>query len=468
MTVFLVGAGPGDPGLLTVRAAELLRAADVVLADRLVGAEILTLVRPDAEIVYVGKSPGSHCATQESINELLVSYGLSGRPVVRLKGGDPFVFGRGGEEALALAAAGVPFEVVPGISSAVAVPAYAGIPVTHRGLAANVSVVSGHSDVDWSAVGDTVVVLMGAQNLPKIAAGLLEAGRPGTTPVAVIRWGTTPAQQVQTATLDTVGSLSVQSPSVVVVGEVVSLRSSLAWWEGKPLSGLRVLVPRTRAGVSALAARLAALGAVPIEVPTVTVELPADLSALRARADWIAFLSVASVRAVLAAGDVRRLGGTLIAATGDGTVEALRAAGIEPDLVPSGYGSARSLGSVFPAGSGTVMVPAAEVDPAGLSSVLASKGWNVLTPVAGVVARPPLAEHVAHALASGDVHAVAFASSTCVRNLVEMTGPLPSSVLVVAMGRRTATACAEAGLRVDAVPDVASVEGLAQALASIA
>ena len=244
VNVALVGAGPGDPGLMTVRGLALLRRADVVVYDRLVDPRLLDEARPDAHRVFVGKASGAHTLPQPEINALLVRHAAQGRRVVRLKGGDPFVFGRGGEEAEALAAAGISFEIVPGVSSAVAVPAYAGIPVTHRAVASSFAVVTGHEDegkdeaaVDWSRLAtavDTLVILMGVRSLPRIAAALLEAGRAPATPVALVRWGTTDAQETVVGRLDQIATLAsavrLAPPVVIVVGDVVNLRERLAWF----------------------------------------------------------------------------------------------------------------------------------------------------------------------------------------------------------------------------------------------
>jgi uroporphyrin-III C-methyltransferase len=249
-SVALVGAGPGDPGLMTVRGLQLLRLADVVLYDRLVDPRLLGEARPHAPRIFVGKASGAHTLPQDEINTLLVRHARRGRRVVRLKGGDPFVFGRGGEEAEALAAAGIAFEVVPGVSSAVAVPAYAGIPVTHRGTASSFAVVTGHEDdgkgascVDWARLAtavDTLVILMGTRALPRIARALLEAGRAADTPVACVRWGTTDAQETIVGRLDEIATrtaaIELAPPVVIVVGDVVALRERLAWFEGAPVS----------------------------------------------------------------------------------------------------------------------------------------------------------------------------------------------------------------------------------------
>src|SRR5688572_26888519 len=283
MTVYLVGGGPGDPGLITVRGAEVLARADVVVYDRLSVASLLDLAPPGAERISVGKAPGRASRPQAEINALLVERGRAGQRVVRLKGGDPFVFARGGEEAAALLAAGVPFEVVPGITSAVAVPAYAGIPVTLRHSSTSFTVVTGHEDpstpesVDWEAVarvGGTIVILMGIGRLPQITERLLAGGLPPETPAASVQWGTRPEQRTVRATLATIARQDLAPPSVIVIGGVAA--QDLRWFEDRPLFGKRIVVTRARAQASELVGRLAAAGAEPIELATIDVQNPAD------------------------------------------------------------------------------------------------------------------------------------------------------------------------------------------------
>ncbi len=294
--VYLVGAGPGDPGLITVAGLQRLKEADVIVYDRLVAPALLDEASAEAERIFVGKVAGeSH--DQEAINRLLVEKAREGKRVVRLKGGDPFVFGRGGEEAEALREAGVPFEVVPGVTSAVAVPAYAGIPVTHRGLASTFAVITGHEDPekpgDRASIGpklatavDTLVFLMGTKTLPEIVEKLVANGRAAETPVAVIRWGTTPEQRTVVGTLadivERVREAGLTPPAITVVGEVVRLREKLSWFEERPLFGKRVLITRTRRQASVLARLLAAEGAIPIELPAIEIEPAADPAAVGA------------------------------------------------------------------------------------------------------------------------------------------------------------------------------------------
>ncbi len=337
MTVYLVGAGPGDPGLLTVRGAELLRRADVVVYDRLASPALLALAPAGAELIAAGKSPGDVDLTQEQTNQVLVDKGATAECVVRLKGGDPFVFGRGGEEAEALAAAGIPFEVVPGITSAIGAAAYAGIPVTHRGLSTHFTVVTGHedptkdrTDVDWAALaraGGTLVILMGAGRIGEIARRLIEGGRAPETPVAAVRNGTRPDQTTVRATLATVADAGVRAPSAIVVGDVAGL--DLSWFERRPLFGRTVVVTRAREQVSGLRLRLEELGAEVLELPAIEIT-PIDVAVPDLTAyEWLVFTSPNGVRAFFHDGltpaglDARALAGVRLAAIGPGTAHAL-------------------------------------------------------------------------------------------------------------------------------------------------
>lgn len=492
--VALVGAGPGDPGLLTLRGRELLEQADVVVIDRLAAGEMLAHCRPGIEVVNAGKiprSPHGEGMTQDEINACLVDRALAGHAVVRLKGGDPFVFGRGGEEALACLAAGVPFEIVPGISSAIAVPAYAGIPVTHRSITQDMAIVSGHmdpashgSEVDWAALASgpgTLVLLMGVKEIAKIAATLVEHGRAGDTPVAMIHRGTTPRQRTLVATLDTIGAAAaaadIKPPCVTVIGHVVSLRSQLNWFESRPLFGLRVLVPRSRVQAGELSAALRALGANPVEVPTIAIAEPAsydDLdAALRnlAAYTWVVFTSVNAVSVVLSRLDVlgldsRACSGVGIAAVGSATGQALKAHGLRPDLVPVAQASSDALLAEWPMGSGRVLLPRADIAAASFPAGLRAKGWAPHDVVAyRTVAAPPPSDEVRRSFAAGEVDAVVFTSSSTVRNLVALLGPPAESVVVAAIGPKTAATCVELGVRVDVESSSASVDAVAQALA---
>ncbi len=355
VTVYLVGAGPGDPGLITVRGAEVLARAHVVVYDRLSVASLLDLAPPDAERISVGKAPGRASRPQAEINALLVERGKAGEEVVRLKGGDPFVFARGGEEVAALRAAGVPFEIVPGITSAVAVPAYAGVPVTHRGLASSFTIVTGQEGeaglpVDWEAVarvGGTIAVLMGVAKREEIASRLMAGGLPADTPVAAVTWGTRPEQRTLRTTLGALAGEPIESPAVLVIGAVAAL--DLPWYEHRPLFGKRIIVTRAREQASGLVERLHELGAATVELPAIEIGEPDDGgAALRTAAgqvsdyDWVAFTSANAVRRFFAALDevgldTRSLGGRRVAAIGPGTADALAAAGVRADLVPERF-----------------------------------------------------------------------------------------------------------------------------------
>jgi len=481
MTVHLVGAGPGDPGLLTVRGADVLRRADVVVYDRLVHPSLLGLAPPAAERVYVGKAPGAAEMEQGDINALLVEQGRAGKEVVRLKGGDPFVFGRGGEEAEALAAAGVTFEIVPGITSAIGAPAYAGIPVTHRGVSTHFTVVTGHEDpakggfdVDWNAlakVGGTLVILMGAGRLGEIASQLVAGGLPPETPVAAVRNGTRADQQTVRATLATIASAGVQAPAAIIVGDVAGL--DLCWFEARPLFGRAVVVTRAREQASELRHRLEALGAEVIELPTIAIE-PVDfeLPSLE-RYGWLVLTSANGVNAFFERGlvpaglDARALSGVRIAAIGPGTATALASRGVRADLLPERFVAESLLEAFPPPGPGGERVLLARADrardilPAGLSE----RGYevDVLAVYRTVTATPDPA--AVERVRRGDVDALTFTSSSTVTNLCDLLGGVPDPQPVVAsIGPVTSKTAVEQGLRVDVEATEHTIDGLVDAL----
>jgi uroporphyrinogen III methyltransferase/synthase len=481
MTVALVGAGPGDPGLLTRRGAELLAACDVVVYDRLASATLLELVPAGAERVYVGKGPGAVEMTQDEINALLVERGSRGLAVVRLKGGDPFVFGRGGEEAEALIDAGVPFEVVPGITSAIAAAAYAGIPVTHRGVSTHFTVVTGHedpakgtTDVDWEALartGGTLVILMGVGRIADIAASLIAGGRAPETSVAAVRNGTRAEQHTVRATLATIADADVRAPSAIVVGEVAAL--DLSWFETRPLFGRTVVVTRAREQASELRNRLEALGAAVVELPSIAIEpLAFELPALDPFA-WIVFTSVNGVvaffdRGLAPAGlDARALAGARVAAIGSGTARVLAERGIRVDLLPERF-VAESLLEAFPAPSEKgerVLLARAEQARDVLPTGLEARGYAVdVLPVYRTVPAEPDEAALARVRA-GDVDAVTFTSSSTVTNFCDVVGALPDpQPLTVSIGPVTSATAVERGLRVDAEADEHTIDGLVATL----
>jgi uroporphyrinogen III methyltransferase/synthase len=496
--VWLVGAGPGDPGLITVAGLERLREADVIVYDRLVSPRLLEHARENAELVFMGKVAGKGAHDQAKINDLLIEKARENKRVVRLKGGDPFVFGRGGEEAEALRAAGVPFEVVPGVTSAAAVPAYAGIPVTHRGLASTFAVVTGHEDpgkdepaIDWGRLAtavDTLVLLMGAKTLPEIVDKLIEGGRLAETPVAVIQSGTTPDQRTVTGTLADivrrVREAKLEPPAVTVVGEVVRLRETLAWFEDRPLFGKRVLITRTRRQASVLARLLAEEGAVPIELPVIEIEARIDMKRMSAalqelaqdRYDWLVFTSVNGVEIFMGALwsvclDARAIGGAGVAAIGPETAELLLHWGIHADVVPERYVAEALLEELrreFDLNGARVLVPRAESARPELVEGLRSLGAQVdeVTLYRAAVPREPPAEALS-LLREGGIDIVTFTSSSTVRNLAAL---LDNDVeclrrpLVACIGPITANTARELGLRVDVEAAEHTIPGLVRAI----
>jgi len=491
-TVYLVGAGPGDPGLLTLRAAELVERADVLVYDALVAPAVLERAGR-AERVYVGKRGGEHARSQEEINRLLADLARTHRTVVRLKGGDPFVFGRGGEEARVLAAAGIPFEVVPGVTAGIAAPAYAGIPVTQRGIAASVAFVTGHedptkpdTDVDWAHLArgvGTVVFYMGVGKMAENFRRLVEHGRAPDTPAAAIEWGTYPRQRTVAGTLETlpeaVRAAGIGAPSLIVVGDVVSLRPELAWWDRRPLSGRRVVVTRARAQASELAGALEALGAEVVQFPTIRIAPPADeapllRAAARAKAyDWIVFTSVNGVErfwdALARQGrDARALGGVRVCAIGPATAAGLERRGIVPDVVPEEFvaeAAVRALAAADELRGRRILLPRAEIARAVLPRQLRELGAEVDEVDAYSTLRDGAdAERVRDLLQRGEVDAVTFTASSTVRAFVELAGTGLGGAKVASIGPITSATARELGLAVDLEPAEYTVPGLVRAI----
>ncbi len=355
--VYLVGAGPGDPGLITVKGLKVLAKADTVVYDYLVNTDLLSYCREGAELIYVGKKGGHHTMSQEEINKLLVEKALEGKIVVRLKGGDPFLFGRGGEEIEELIKHGIPYEIIPGVTSAIAVPAYAGIPVTHRNFTSALAIITGHeaegkeeSRVDYGALAKigTLIFLMGVKNLPYIVENLLKEGKSKDTPCAVIQWGTTPKQKVASGTLEDIVSkvaeAGITAPAIIVVGDVASLRERFKWFEKAPLFGKKILITRTREQASKLKEALVDLGAQVFEIPTIKIEYLVNEETLKklknlSHYDWLIFTSENGVSAFMHALsrlnlDIRSIAQHKIAVIGPGTESALRKYFVKPDLMP--------------------------------------------------------------------------------------------------------------------------------------
>lgn len=493
-TVYLVGAGPGDPGLITVRGLTLLESADVVVYDRLVDDRLVDRAQDGAELVPVGKRPGGTGVAQEDINAALVEKAGEGKSVVRLKGGDPFIFGRGGEEAIAVAEAGVPFEVVPGVTSAVAAPAYAGIPLTQRGYASAVTIATGSespdkpdSDVSWDAlaqVDGTLVVLMGWQALGSIVESLVSNGRSPDTPIALIQWGTEPYQKTVVSTLASVerdaADAGLAPPVAAVIGQVVDLRAKLRWFDNRPLSGKRVLVTRTRAQAGVLSQLLAQHGADPIEVPTIAIEPLGDYSDLDATLaeiggyDWTVFASTNAVDAVFArldalGLDARTLHGTRVAAVGPTTDAALKSRGLTPDYIPERFVTEAivdGLASYSIAGN-SVLLPRSDIGRETLPDGLENLG-ALVTRVAAYRNVVPEAsrERLEQALETG-IDVATFTSSSTVKHLVALldgdVGKL-NSTAIACIGPVTAAAAREVGLTVHVEAGEYTIEGLVQAV----
>jgi len=499
--VYLVGAGPGDPGLMTARSLELIASADAIFHDRLIPPGALDGAREDAELVYVGKAPGRPSVPQDEIGERLIEAARAGKSVVRLKGGDPFVFGRGGEEGEALRAAGVEFEVVPGVTAGVAASAYAGIPVTHRDDASAVAFVTGHEDpekpetaLDWGALArfpGTLVFYMGVKRLRDNAAALIEAGRNPDEPAAAVERGTWPTQRTVVATLgtlaETVEREGIGAPALIVVGPVVARRETLAWLERRPLHGKRVVVTRARAQASGLAATLRTLGAGVVELPAIRIESRLESDEVRGAVERIGEYALVCLtspngvrllfEALANAGlDARALGGTkqkqvgegkglTIAAIGPATARALAEHGIQADLVPERYVAealVEALASVEVAGKPVLVARATEARDV-LPDALRERGAELdVVALYETVREEPVPEAVE---AAQGADYVTFTSSSTVRNLTEALGDrFPRAARVVSIGPVTSETARDAGLEVHVEAERHDVDGLVEAL----
>jgi uroporphyrinogen III methyltransferase/synthase len=469
MTVYLVGAGPGDPGLLTVRARELIAAADVILYDRLIPPGALDDAR--GELIYVGKEGGGPQMPQMEIDRLLVEHGRGGRTVVRLKGGDPFVFGRGGEEALVLREAGIPFEVVPGITAGVAAPAYAGIPVTHREVSSAVAFVTGHEDgtLDWPALAafpGTLVFYMGVKALPRIAERLVAGGRSPDEPVAVVERGTLPGQRSVVATLADVAerAAGIRAPAITLVGPVAALREQIAWLEARPLHGRTVAVTRARAQASALAARLRELGAEVVEAPAIrTRPLEVSLPPM-SEYDLLCVTSPTGAERLFDhLRDARELAGVTVAAIGPGTARALAARGVVADVVPEravAEGLVEALADV-PVRRALIARAAEGRDV--LPDALRARGASVDVVALYETVPEPLDEAARDAASAADY--LLFTSGSSVRFFVAAGGSL-SGPRLVSIGPATSDALREHGVSPDLEADPHTPDGLVAALLS--
>jgi uroporphyrinogen III methyltransferase/synthase len=495
--VYLVGAGPGDPGLLTVKGLECIQTADVIIYDYLASPALLKHAPPDAEMIYVGKKGGDHTLSQDGINALIVEKAKAGLTVCRLKGGDPFIFGRGGEEAEVLVAHAIPFEVVPGVTSAVAAAAYAGIPLTHRKLTATLAFVTGHEDphkeessIDWESLArgiGTLVFFMGVKNLPDITRKLIANGKSPDTPTALIRWGTTPGQQTVTGTLDNiterVEKAGLKAPAIIVVGDVVDLRKTLKWFETRPLLGKRIVVTRAREQASDLVRQLSDLGADCLEYPTIKIVPAADLKPMDealnnlSAYDWIVFTSVNGVkyffdRLFETDRDVRALHHLRTAAIGPATAERLFQFGLKSDIVPKTY-RAESVVEAFRKekldGRKILLPRAAEARPV-LPVELRNMGAEVDEVTAYLTEKvSDNADLLVKQLEDNTIDMITFTSSSTVNNFIGLLPPdkfdqLIDGVTIASIGPITTDTAAQMGVKVDITAESYTIPGLCESI----
>lgn len=503
--VYLVGAGPGHAKLITVKGLECLQKADVVVYDRLAAPQLLGAVKPGTRKIYVGKLPDRHTMKQEEINQLLVDLALEGNTVVRLKGGDPTIFGRVGEEAGLLKKNGIAYEIVPGVTAAISVPAYAGIPVTHRDFASSLSIITGHESpdkldrmIDWEKVTNatgTLIFMMGVSKIGYIANQLMEHGRPGHTPVALVRWGTRAEQDTLTGTLEDIEQrvleANFQPPAVIIVGDVVLQREQLKWAEVLPLFGKRILVTRTRSQASELVSRIDELGGESYEFPVIETVYPQDqdtldriqeaLSRLEGY-DWVFFTSVNGVeyfyRHMSEQGtDIRSLYHAKIAAVGPATAQALKERGIIPVELPGRFqaeGMIETLGAELLPGQ-KVLLPRGDLARSWLPEKLEEMGLEVTAVDTYQTVMSQEEDHeLIRLLTEGAIHAVTFTSSSTVTHLIEKLKRMgvqdPVQLLsrseAACIGEITAKTARDAGLRVSMVADQATIDGLVESLCS--
>jgi len=497
--VYLVGAGPGDPKLITVRGLETIKLADCIVYDRLASPRLLSHARPDAELIYCGKLPDRHTLTQEEINQVLVDKALEGKTVTRLKGGDPSIFGRVGEEAEELAKHGIPFEIVPGITSGIAAPAYAGIPVTHRDFNSSLAIVTGHerpdkteSSIHWEKLAtavETIIFYMGVGNLPFIRDQLIKYGRSPQTPVALIRWGTTVEQETLVGTLENIvekrEAAGLSNPAIIIVGEVVKLREKLQWFEKKPLFGKRVLVTRARSQASELSEKIAELGGEAFEFPLVKMVPPSDPAPLDAALqqletyDWVMFTSANGVhfffKRLRELGiDIRRMRAKL-AAVGPKTAAVLEEKGLQVSVLPGEFRAEGLLdrlhGELQPGEK--VLLPRADIARETLPRELRERGLDVteVDTYETVIDAENAAEAIELFREKG-IHIVTFTSSSTVKNFMQALAAedipaLLDGVKIACIGPITAETARQAGLTPDIVAVDSTIQGLLEAILSV-
>lgn len=495
--VYLIGAGPGDLKLITVKGLECLQKADTIVYDRLANPRLLSYCQKNAEFIYVGKLPDRHTLKQEEINQLLVDKAQEGKIVARLKGGDPFVFGRGGEEAEVLKEANIPFEIVPGITSAISVPAYAGIPVTHRDFTSTFTVITGHEDplkeesnINWQRLSQdpgTLIFLMGVGNLPKIVDKLINNGKSKNTPIALIRWGTRPEQKVLTGSLtnivEKVNQAGFTSPAIIIVGQVVTLREKLQWFENKPFFGKRFLVTRSREQASVLSEKIEILGGEAWEYPTIAIEQPLDYSLLDKsiknidQFDWLIFTSVNGVKSFFKRlrdlkQDIRQLGKVKICAIGPKTQETLENRGLIVDFMPEKFQAEyiiEGLKGILHPGQ-KVLLPRADIGRPILVEGLEELGVNVTEVTAY---RTVLGSRdnsiLLEKLENKEIQVITFTSSSTVKNFIKLIKnndieKLLKGITIACIGPITANTAKEMGLNVDILADKYTIDGLVEAI----
>ncbi|MGC9975227.1 MAG: uroporphyrinogen-III C-methyltransferase [Syntrophales bacterium] len=492
--VYIIGAGPGDPGLFTIKGLRCLKEADVIIYDYLVNVEIIHQAKESARLIYAGKKGGEHTLSQDEINRLLTEEAMRGNVVARVKGGDPFIFGRGGEEAEILAQSGIPFEIVPGVTSAAAAPAYAGIPLTHRGYASTVAFVTGHedttkeeSDIDWESLAEigTVVFLMGVKNLSRITANLMVHGKHADTPVALIRWGTTENQETLTGTISDIAEKAEEKhfspPAVLVVGGVVDLRSVLNWYETKPLFGKGIVITRPEAQAEEFTSLLHAQGARVINFPTIKIVPPVSYHGLdQAIADlstyqWIIFTSANGVvfflkRLKELGRDIRDLKDLRICTIGPATAAQLEHLGIRVDLVPDEFiseGIVKAFEKINLRRS-RILLPRAETARDVIPHGLAKLGTKVDVVTAyRTVSSGKDKEELEKLMKAGEVDVITFTSPSTVHNFMEIMGRnyvMPKGVMIACIGPVTAAAVKKAGLPADIIQERYTMPGLVETL----
>ena len=494
--VYIVGAGPGDPGLITVKGLECIKEADTIVYDYLSNERFIGYARQGVEAIHVGKRGASHTKTQEEINRLLIDRCREGRVVVRLKGGDPFIFGRGGEEALALAEAGVPFEIVPGVSSTAAAPAYAGIPLTHRSYNSTVAIITGHEDpakpasnIPWDRIAGigTLVFIMTMKNLSHNVQRLIDSGRSPDTPVALVRWGTKPEQETIVGRLGNIVELAKERgfkpPVVVVIGDVVRLRERLNWFETKPLFGKRIMVTRTREQAGEFSQALHRHGAEPVEFPVIEV-VPPDSWEPVDRAiediegyDWLIFTSVNGVRFFMdrlysLGHDIRDLKGLKVCAIGPRTAEEVRSLGIRIDLIPEEFRAEGLIDALGRDGIGgrRFLLPRALKAREILPEEIRRLGGSIdVVPVYKTVKPMQDRDRVIGLLESDEIDVVTFTSSSTVKNFVEIIGrdeikSLLRGVVIASIGPITSKTAEGLGIHVDIEAEDYTIPGLIDAM----